>query len=174
MAETRYLLATVHGNYVVRRRAHGKQEKGTFWGEHALGVVEADGQVFGSNVPTFAEDEARALVESGQVNPTRGRATMIVAFLAAPDPQGRPSYHTLGARAVLTAGETPAPVTPEKLLEAAQAHGENNEPDSEVGDLQQLFHAAFRLLTPEQRVVFFASDEIRELADVPEYEEIGL
>lgn len=39
----------------------------------------------------------------------------------------------------------------QKLFESAQAHGENSEPDHEVGDLQNALEIAWELMTPEQR-----------------------
>jgi hypothetical protein len=35
-------------------------------------------------------------------------------------------------------------------LDAAQQHGEDSEPDHEVGDLQDLLRTMWSLLTPEQ------------------------
>jgi len=39
----------------------------------------------------------------------------------------------------------------EDLIGFAEKHGEDSEPDHEVGDLQDLLRAAWRLMTPEQR-----------------------
>lgn len=39
----------------------------------------------------------------------------------------------------------------ETYVEAARLHGEDEHPDHEVGDLQDMLRAAWRVLTPEQR-----------------------
>lgn len=39
----------------------------------------------------------------------------------------------------------------EDLIGFAQKHGEDSDPDHEVGDLQDLLRAAWKLMTPEQR-----------------------
>jgi hypothetical protein len=42
----------------------------------------------------------------------------------------------------------------EFYLSVAQTHGEDSEPDHEVGDLQEFFRTVWLLLTPEQIVAF--------------------
>jgi hypothetical protein len=49
----------------------------------------------------------------------------------------------------------------ETFVTIAQRHGEDSEPDHEVGDLQTFFRAAYDLLTPEQRQSFLALDDVR-------------
>ncbi len=39
------------------------------------------------------------------------------------------------------------------LVEAARLHGENSEPDHEVGDLQDFFLACWYVMSPEQRAL---------------------
>jgi hypothetical protein len=39
----------------------------------------------------------------------------------------------------------------EALLAAAQAHGEQSEPDHEVGDLQEILRACWAAMTPRAR-----------------------
>ena len=58
------------------------------------------------------------------------------------------------------------------LLAAAQSHGENSEPDHEVGDLQTIFQACWSVMTPEQRAEMLSAREMRELLDGPEFEEL--
>lgn len=48
----------------------------------------------------------------------------------------------------------------EWLLHAAHVHGSFEDPDHEVGDLQDMLREAFDLLTEEQRVSFFKGDEV--------------
>lgn len=50
-----------------------------------------------------------------------------------------------------------------RILAAAKRHGEQSEPDHEVGDLQVILRAMWRVLTPEQRDAFMDADECREL-----------
>lgn len=50
----------------------------------------------------------------------------------------------------------------EVFVKAATKHGEDSEPDHEVGDLQDYFRAAFRLLTPEQKEAFLATAEVQD------------
>ena len=50
----------------------------------------------------------------------------------------------------------------EVFIKAAVRHGEDSEPDHEVGDLQDYLRAAFRLLTPEQKVAFLADPAVSE------------
>lgn len=42
----------------------------------------------------------------------------------------------------------------ETFIEAAQQHGEDSDPDHEVGDLQDYLRAMWELLTPEQRLAY--------------------
>ena len=51
----------------------------------------------------------------------------------------------------------------EKIVAAATAHGEESEPDMEVGDLQGVFYAAWALLTIEQRRALIANDNVKEV-----------
>lgn len=46
------------------------------------------------------------------------------------------------------------------LLAAAKQHGEDSDPDHEVGDLQDLLRPMWAILTPEQQRNFLASDEV--------------
>lgn len=48
------------------------------------------------------------------------------------------------------------------LFNAAQEHGQNSEPDHEVGDLQTLLSIAWELMTPEQRAKFICDDRIED------------
>lgn len=57
----------------------------------------------------------------------------------------------------------------ETYISAAEKHGSFEDPDHEVGDLQQLLRAAFSMLTAEQRTAFFLNHDVRavlESADV--------
>jgi hypothetical protein len=51
----------------------------------------------------------------------------------------------------------------EKLLQAADNHGEDDEPGHTVGDLQGLLRAAWRLMTIDQKLRLLQSDEAEEL-----------
>jgi hypothetical protein len=42
----------------------------------------------------------------------------------------------------------------ETYISAAEQHGQDSEPDNEVGDLQDLLRAAWTLLAPEQKKAF--------------------
>jgi hypothetical protein len=48
----------------------------------------------------------------------------------------------------------------EKIIEAAKTHGEESEPDMEVGDLQGALRAAWTVMSPEQRKAAF--EAVRE------------
>ena len=52
----------------------------------------------------------------------------------------------------------------EFYIKTAEAHGEDY-PDHEVGDLQELFRAAWSILSPEQRVVFATSPDVHRTLD---------
>lgn len=45
---------------------------------------------------------------------------------------------------------------------AAQQHGEDSEPDHEVGDLQDMLRAMWSILTPAQRVAYASSDAVQQ------------
>jgi hypothetical protein len=60
----------------------------------------------------------------------------------------------------------------ESLLEAARLHGENSEPDHEVGDLQTLFVACWSVMSPEQRALALVDTDVLFMLDGLEY--IGL
>jgi hypothetical protein len=58
----------------------------------------------------------------------------------------------------------------EELFQAADAHaGAAGDADHAVGDLQAILRAAWRILTPAQRLVLFAEPELQELSELPEY-----
>ncbi len=58
----------------------------------------------------------------------------------------------------------------EELFRAADAHAAGaGDADYAVGDLQEILRAAWRILTPEQRIDLFAQPELAELGDLPEY-----
>lgn len=44
----------------------------------------------------------------------------------------------------------------ETLIEAAERHGAESDPDHEIGDLQDLLRAAWELMSQEQRRAFWA------------------
>lgn len=53
----------------------------------------------------------------------------------------------------------------EDHISAAQTHGENSDPDHEVGDLQDMLRAVWEIMTPEQREEALASDEFVNVLD---------
>lgn len=46
----------------------------------------------------------------------------------------------------------------ETYISAAQQHGEDSEPDHEVGDLQDMLRVVWKLLTPQQKAAFRESE----------------
>ena len=56
------------------------------------------------------------------------------------------------------------------LLECAVAHGENSEPDHEVGDLQDLLVACWSVMSPAQRGLALSEPRVQAVMDGPEYE----
>lgn len=62
---------------------------------------------------------------------------------------------------IKTTRKRPGP-TVETLIEAATQHGEDSEPDHEVGDLQCYLRAMWKLLTPAQRAAYVALPEVIE------------
>lgn len=50
----------------------------------------------------------------------------------------------------------------ELVIDAARQHGEDSEPDHEVGDLQDALRSMWGILTPGQKLVFMGLDETRE------------
>lgn len=49
------------------------------------------------------------------------------------------------------------------LIDAAEAHGQDSEPDHEVGDLQDVVRSCFEEMSPEQaRRVFYKHEELVE------------
>ncbi len=51
----------------------------------------------------------------------------------------------------------------ETYLNAARQHGEDSEPDHEVGDLQQYLRIALSLMTDDQKAAFAVHPEVVEL-----------
>jgi len=51
------------------------------------------------------------------------------------------------------------------ILDAAQTHGSESEPDHEVGDLQDALQAAWDLMSNEQRDQLMEQHEIKELLE---------
>jgi hypothetical protein len=62
----------------------------------------------------------------------------------------------------LEEGEAPPNFNdPETFIDAATQHAEDDDPDHEVGDLQEYFRAAFELLSPEQKAAFLKDDRVQ-------------
>jgi len=61
----------------------------------------------------------------------------------------------------------------EFYIDAAQKHGEDSEPDHEVGDLQDFLRRAWALMSPDQRVEFALSPSVHSTLDgtLVEYED---
>ena len=47
-----------------------------------------------------------------------------------------------------------------RLLNAARAHGEQSEPDMEIGDLQSLIWKLWGALTPDQRATVMRDEDL--------------
>jgi hypothetical protein len=59
----------------------------------------------------------------------------------------------------------------DRVFAAADEHAAaSDDVDYAIGDLQILFRAAYGLLDPAQRERFLDDPEVRDLADLPEYE----
>lgn len=56
-----------------------------------------------------------------------------------------------------------------RLIEAAEQHGIDSEPDHEVGDLQTFFVACWCVMTPQQRLRALDGPEVRDVLEGPEY-----
>jgi hypothetical protein len=54
----------------------------------------------------------------------------------------------------------------EDFLGAARQHGADEDPDHEVGDLQDLLRAAWNLMSPDQRTALMRSDPVLNLVEV--------
>ena len=50
-------------------------------------------------------------------------------------------------------------------MDAARVHGEDSEPDHEVGDLQTYMQVMWELLTPEQRKAFALNEQVHDTLD---------
>lgn len=100
----------------------------------------------------FGEAEFQAFL-GDQFEPDREEFANVIAFpekeiqvLAAPEAQPEPvDFEPL-----------------EVLIEAAKQHGEDSEPDHEVGDLQDFLRAMWELLTPEQRLAYAGLPAVRD------------
>lgn len=55
---------------------------------------------------------------------------------------------------------------------AAEQHGQDSEPDHEVGDLQDMLRAMWAILTPAQRVAYASSDAVQQILQgaLPDYD----
>lgn len=54
----------------------------------------------------------------------------------------------------------------DRILEAASAHGESSDdPDHEIGDLQDALIAAFEIMAPSQRRRLFQNDRVRSILE---------
>jgi hypothetical protein len=65
--------------------------------------------------------------------------------------------------------EPPGPLDKvETFIQAAKNHGESDDPDHEVGDLQDMLRAAFRLLLPGQVKAFARDPKVEIVLDAGE------
>lgn len=58
----------------------------------------------------------------------------------------------------------------ELLIEAAEQHGQDSEPDHEVGDLQTYLRAAWKVLTPEQKLEVLQDDAVVDTFETAQFE----
>jgi hypothetical protein len=173
MDDRKFYLALPSRAFVLVRAAHGKRDESHHFGVFNLAPVEDDRGPVTLAAPRFEEPAAREHLEVARAYPKGSPWRQLVAFeaiVAGPEEYHR---HRLGKRVRLTKGEPRDPAGIDDFMKAAQRHGENNEPDDEVGDLQAMLFAAFRLLSPGQRLQFFQAEELLELADVPEYDALA-
>ena len=56
-------------------------------------------------------------------------------------------------------------ITTEDLIVLAEQHGEDNEADCEVGDLQELLRAAFSLMTGDQLKSFMQHPKVTDVLE---------
>jgi hypothetical protein len=54
----------------------------------------------------------------------------------------------------------------ETYIRAAEQHGQDDDPDHEVGDLQDHLREMWKLLTPDQQAAFAESPEVRERVEL--------
>lgn len=69
-------------------------------------------------------------------------------------------------RALIAATLTGRNRTTDLLEKSATQHGQDDEPDHEVGDLQEFLRAAVSLLTDDQRSRLYAKPEVRAVLAV--------
>ena len=62
----------------------------------------------------------------------------------------------------------------EILIEAAEQHGQDSEPDHEVGDLQTYLRAAWKVLTPEQKLEVLQDDDVVNTFETAQFTLEGL
>ncbi len=53
----------------------------------------------------------------------------------------------------------------EDVIAAAERHGQDSEPDHEVGDLQDCLRAAAGLFTEEQRIQFYKTEAVMNVLE---------
>lgn len=68
------------------------------------------------------------------------------------------SAELVGDSPIIVTAESP--YNGELCIRAAKEHGENSDPDHEVGDLQDYLRDMWKLLTPEQRDAYFNLDSV--------------
>lgn len=54
-------------------------------------------------------------------------------------------------------------------MEGARLHGENSEPDHEVGDLAAFLVACWSAMLPEQRALALSNTEVQDVIGGPDY-----
>jgi len=55
------------------------------------------------------------------------------------------------------------------LLEGARLHGENSDPDHEVGDLCDFLIACWSAMSPEQRALALSDPQVQDVIGGPDY-----
>jgi hypothetical protein len=61
----------------------------------------------------------------------------------------------------------------ETVLDAAQRHGRDDDPDHEIGDLQDAFRAAWKLMSEAERTEFAGSDAVTGLLELTDEEHLA-
>jgi hypothetical protein len=85
-------------------------------------------------------------------------------------PRAPSTSKTIGADIMKLDLNSPESASP--LLECARLHGENSEPDHEVGDLAAFFVACWTVMTPEQRALALSDPQMQDVIDGPDYESL--
>lgn len=121
------------------------------------------------------DDEDQCVIVASESMERASSAFREAIDRSSPNKAGREIYisHTICSETPLSDSDSDLqamaqiqdPYLANTLIDAARQHGQDGESDHEVGDLQDLVRAMWKIMTPSQRVATLRANEVQNIAE---------